>query len=226
MTRTVSASQDAAPHTGRVTASSTRPRWQLTPIVTNAIVSDTLNTMLLQAKNPRRSVDRRNVNSAKAAPSGSHDVPVTAAAREILEGKLASLRSEQREIPARLRVAREFGDTANNDEHLAIREEEAVLAARIARLEGILMRATAVDDAGAPDSVTIGSTVTAVDVETGKRFEYVVGSAHGVLSRGTVSALSPVGRALLGRRVGDRVSVHLPRGRQRELELRGVLQPQ
>jgi transcription elongation factor GreA len=195
-------------------------------MVTDTIVSDTVNTMLLQAKNLRRPAERRNTNSANGAPSTSYDVPVTAATRQALERELASLRTEQREIPARLRVAREFGDTANNDEHLAIREEEAVLAARIAQLEGILMRAIEVGDAGDPDSVTIGSMVAAVDVETGKTLEYVVGSAHGVLSRGTVSALSPIGRALLGRRVGDRVSVHLPRGRRRELKLREVLQPQ
>ncbi|MGH2881626.1 MAG: GreA/GreB family elongation factor [Solirubrobacteraceae bacterium] len=194
-------------------------------MVTKTIVSDTLETMLLQKKNPRRPASRRNVSSPSGAPSTSHDVPVTAAARQALERSLASMRAEQREIPARLRVAREFGDTANNDEHLAIREEEAILATRIARLESILMRATDVEDSGAPDAVTIGSTVTAVDVETGKTLEYVVGSAHGVLSRGTVSALSPVGRAVIGRRVGDRVSVHLPHGRRRELKLREVLQP-
>jgi len=61
-------------------------------------------------------------------------VPVTARAREALERDLASLCGEQREIPARLRIAREFGDTANNDEHQAIREDEIVLAARVARL--------------------------------------------------------------------------------------------
>ena len=85
----------------------------------------------------------------------SDDVPVTTATRQTLERALASLRAERREIPTRLRSARQFGDTANNDEHLAIREEEAVLAARIARLEDILMRATEVDDAGAPDSVRV-----------------------------------------------------------------------
>ena len=67
--------------------------------------------------------------------------------------------------------------------------------------------------------------MTAVDVATGKRLEYVVGSAHGVLSRGTVLAVSPVGQALLGRRVNDRVSVELPRGGRRELKLREIRQP-
>jgi transcription elongation factor GreA len=194
-------------------------------MVRNTIASDTMTTMLLQEKQSVSSVNGRAFRGATGTTSTADEVPVTAAARQILEQDLASLRVEQRAIPGRLRVAREFGDTANNDEHLAIREEEAVLARRIVRLEDILSRATEVDHAGEDGSVTIGSTVTVVDADTRERLEYVIGSAHGVLSRGTVSALSPVGQALLGRRVGERVSVELPRGRRRELELSGVRHP-
>lgn len=189
------------------------------------IARDTLTTMLLKEKNSPRSVHGRAVTAATGATSRSDEIPVTAAARQALEQHLASLRAEQRAIPARLRVAREFGDIANNDEHLAIREEEAVLATRIARLKDILARATEVDHAGEEDSVTVGSTVTVVDVDTRESRAYVIGSAHGVLSRGTVSALSPVGQALLGRRVGERVSVQLPHGRPREFELLEVRRP-
>lgn len=194
-------------------------------MVRRTIASDTMTTMLLQDKKSLRSVNARIVGAAIGATSRSDEVPVTAEAHEALQQSLASLRVDRRAIPARLRVAREFGDTSNNDEHLAIREEEAVLATRIARLEDILARATEVDHPGEEDSVTIGSTVTVVDVDTRERLEYVIGSAHGVLSRGTVSALSPVGQALLGRRVGERVSVELPRARRRELELRKVRRP-
>jgi transcription elongation factor GreA len=149
-----------------------------------------------------------------------HALPITTAAREALERELATLRVEkQREIPRRLRLAREFGDTANNDEHQAIREDEAVLAARIARLEDILMRATVVGYEEADDAVAIGSRVSVVDLVTGERVEYVIDGAHGSRAPGIVSALSPVGRALLGRRRGDRVAVELPNGRRRELEL-------
>jgi transcription elongation factor GreA len=171
------------------------------------IAGDTFNTMLLQENTSLRPVDRSHVGVQNDATSRSDEVPVTSAARRALERDLASLHAERREIPARLRIAREFGDTANNDEHQAIREEEAVLAARIARLEDILVRATDVDHTDVNDSVTIGGSVTVVDVDTREKLDYVIGSAHGALSRGTVSALSPVGQALLGRRVGDRVSV-------------------
>lgn len=191
----------------------------------SAVASDTVTTMLLQDKKTLGSVSPRTDSPAIGVTSRSDDVPLTAGARQELQQNLAGLRMEQRAIPARLRVAREFGDTSSNDEHLAIREEEAVLATRIARLEDILARATEVDHRGEQDSVTIGSTVTVLDVDTRERFDYVIGSAHGVLSRGTVSALSPIGQALLGRRVGERVSVELPRARRRELELRKVRQP-
>jgi transcription elongation factor GreA len=194
-------------------------------MVSETIASDTVITMLLQANTSFQTADRRSVGSENGATSRSDEVPVTVAARRALERDLASLRAERREIPARLRVAREFGDMANNDEHWAIREEEAVLAARIARLEDILARATEVDHSDVEDSVTVGSTVTVVDVDTRERLEYVIESAHGVFTPGTVSAISPVGRALLGRRVGELVSVDLPHGRRREFELRKIRRP-
>ena len=194
-------------------------------MVSETIASDTVHTMLLQANTSFQTVDRRSVGSENGATSRSDEVPVTVAARRALERDLASLRAERREIPARLRVAREFGDMANNDEHWAIREEEAVLAARIARLEDILARATEVDHNDVEDSVTVGSTVTVVDVDTRERLKYVIESAHGVLTPGTVSAISPVGRALLGRRVGELVSVDLPHGRRRDFELRKIRRP-
>lgn len=153
-------------------------------------------------------------------------VPLTLTARHALELELAELRDRKaREIPARLRFAREFGDTSNNDEYLAIREEEAVLATRIARLEDILMRATMIDPAHVHDSVGVGSEVEVVDVDTGETREYVIESAHGAVGRMSASPNSPVGRALLGRQAGERVAVQLPTGRRRELELRAVRAP-
>jgi transcription elongation factor GreA len=181
-----------------------------------------MTIMLLQENNSVPVSERR---ARRVLASWADEVPVTPAAREALQRDLADLHAENREIPARLRVAREFGDTANNDEHQAIREEEAVLKARIARLEDILLRAAVVARDDADDSVSIGCSVSVVDVDTDEMLEYVIGSAHGVLSRGTVSALSPVGQALLGRRVGERVSIQLPHGRRRNFELRQVRHP-
>ena len=161
-------------------------------MVSTTTAGDT-DFMLLQDNMSLGVGERQTVRLGRVKASYADEVPVTVAVREALERDLSSLRAEQREIPARLRTAREFGDTANNDEHLAIREEEAVLAARIAQLEDILLRAAVVERDGADDSVAIGCSVSVVDVETDEKFDYVIGSAHGVLSRGTVSALSPVG---------------------------------
>jgi transcription elongation factor GreA len=159
----------------------------------------------------------------RPSDDGAARVPITAVARQRLERELASLRLErQRDIPRRLRVAREFGDVANNDELLAIREEEAVLATRIARLEDILTRAAIVGRGDGDDSAAVGSRVSVLDVDTGERLEYVIDGAHGARRPGLVSALSPVGRALLGRRRGERVSIELPSGRRRKLELRRI----
>jgi transcription elongation factor GreA len=186
---------------------------------------DTLTTMRLLQNTSPHNTKPRAARSAHGWVFAADELPVTAATREALKRDLESLRAQQREIPARLRVAREFGDTANNDEHLAIREEEAVMVARIARLEATLLRAAVVQRNGAEGSVAIGSKVSVVDIDTGEELEYVIGSAHGVLSRGTVSPLSPVGRALLGRRVGERASVQLPHARRKQLELREILHP-
>lgn len=97
-----------------------------------------------------------------------------------------------------------------------------MLAARIARLEDILMRATVVGHSATDDSVVIGSRVSVMDVETGETLEYVIDGAHGAVEPGTVSVLSPVGQALLGRSRGEQVSVELPAGRRRILKLREV----
>ena len=97
-----------------------------------------------------------------------------------------------------------------------------MLATRIARLEDILMRAAIVDHGDGDDSAAVGSRVSVLDVDTGERLDYVIDGAHGARRPGMVSALSPVGRALLGRRRGERVSIELPSGRRRRLELRRI----
>jgi transcription elongation factor GreA len=152
------------------------------------------------------------------------ELPVTAAAHRALELERDKLRDEKlRQFPERLRLVREFGDTANNDEYLAIREEEFVVAARLARLEDILSRARIVDPAESDHTIAVGSAVTVLDLGSGERFDYVIDSAHAPAAPGAVSAVSPVGRALLGRSCGDVVTVQLPRrGRTRELEILAI----
>jgi transcription elongation factor GreA len=178
---------------------------------------DIVHTMFIQ-DTPRRThvTKRREVATA-------NDVPLTLAVRAELKRELSALREEkERDIPSRLRIARQFGGGANNDEHLAIREEEAVLTARIARLQDILRRSTVIDDQESDHSVAIGSRVSVVDVETGENLDYLIEGAHAAPTVGSVSVLSPVGRVLAGRRRGEEVSVRLPSGRRRKLRLREI----
>jgi transcription elongation factor GreA len=152
------------------------------------------------------------------------DLPVTAAAHVALIKERDKLLDEKlRQFPERLRVAREFGDGASNDEYLAIRDEEAIVDARLARLDDILSRAQIVDAADSSETVAIGSSVTVLDIDSRKPVDYVIDSAHAPAAPHAVSAVSPVGKALLGRRPGDLVTVNLPRrGRTRQLEVLDV----
>lgn len=194
--------------------------WPVNPIVTAHLPSNTVLMMLLQE--PTTQLEQRSRRRERAPEIPTHDaVPLTAAAWRALQRQLRDLREQKRrEIPARLRIAREFGASANNDEYFAIREEEAVLDARIARLEGIVTRATVVEPVAGHDVVAVGSEVVVVDLDTGEEHDYLLDTPHGALGPTHVSARSPVGRALLGRKSGERLRIRVPNGRVRELELR------
>src|SRR4051794_19790317 len=92
------------------------------------------------------------------SPLPDDALPVTAAAHHALQRELVKLRQEKARFAERLRLVREFGDTANNDEYLAIREEEAVVDTRLARLEDIMDRASIVGAAESAGTVAIGSS--------------------------------------------------------------------
>lgn len=144
-----------------------------------------------------------------------------------LEDELAKLRARKAgEVAEQLREARSFGDAAGNDELWAIREDEAILDARIARLEEIIARAR-IAETGAPSSgaAAIGSVVELEDVRTGTTARYRIVAVHDPASAPgitPVSAASPIGRAIIGQSTGARVSVELPRGGARELRLVAV----
>jgi transcription elongation factor GreA len=140
-----------------------------------------------------------------------------------LQAELEALHElKEREFAQRLRDARGFGDGADNDEVMAIREEEAVLDARIAALEDMLLRARVADgEALTSGAIMLGSTATVEDLETRKSERYSIVGMHEQLQPGEVSVGSPIGQALLGRRVGETVTVDLPRGRARRLQIVG-----
>ena len=140
---------------------------------------------------------------------------------------LANLKAEldhlsttrRREIAGRIKEAREFGDISENAEYDDAKNEQAMLEARIASLEDKLRSATVVDasDLGT-DVVRVGSVVHVKDA-AGKSNKYtIVGSAEAKPAEAKLSNESPVGRALIGRKRGDEVSIATPRG-ERKLKI-------
>jgi transcription elongation factor GreA len=152
---------------------------------------------------------------------------ITAEGERALRDRLAELEREHREeFVARLREARAFGDPGVNDELLQIREEEAVLASRIARLRDLLATVRVIPDDQAFDGrVGIGTRVEVEDVEAGVNDEFVITDGQGQPLQDAVSAGSPVGRALLGNGPGAEVTVDLPAGRARRMRILAVRGP-
>ncbi|MGA2929386.1 MAG: transcription elongation factor GreA [Solirubrobacteraceae bacterium] len=124
--------------------------------------------------------------------------------------------TRRREVAARIKEAREFGDISENAEYDDAKNEQAMLEARIAQLEDKLRSATVIDasDLGT-DVVRVGTTVEVQD-GAGKATTYmIVGSAEADPLEMKLSNESPVGKALLGRRSGEEVVFSTPKGERR-----------
>lgn len=125
---------------------------------------------------------------------------------------LSSVKRE--EVAERIKQAREFGDISENSEYDDAKNEQAMLEHRISQLQEKLRRARVVKDSEIDtDKVSVGSTVTLRDVAANEiRIYTLVGSAEADPSRARLSNESPVGQALLGKKVGDTVTVNVPVG--------------
>ena len=120
----------------------------------------------------------------------------------------------RREIADRIKLAREFGDIAENAEYDTAKNEQAMLEARIAKLEERLAHARVIEKREiSKDVVSVGSTVRLRDVDAKQTMEYrVVGSAEANPAELKLSNESPVGKAIMGRKKGETVEVATPRG--------------
>ncbi len=139
-----------------------------------------------------------------------------------LEDELHLLKSvKRREIAERIRTAIDFGDISENSEYEEAKNEQAFIEGRIATLEKMLRHARLIDTSDAPpDTVAVGSTVLIKDQNTGDELEYtIVGSAEADPDNDKISNRSPVGKALLGKKVGDIVEVKVPAGTNQYLIL-------
>jgi transcription elongation factor GreA len=122
------------------------------------------------------------------------------------------------DLPELLRAARELAATDAAEEIVQIHDDHAVVEARIGHLEGILSDAQVFDGSEHDaDQVVPGRTVTLRYVRTGKEASLAVGDGVAAGTLRSVSVRSPVGQAILGRFVGDVVTVDLPTGRTEEL---------
>ncbi len=132
-----------------------------------------------------------------------------------LEEKLAYYKSVKRPaVIERIGIARAFGDLSENSEYDAAKEEQAVVEAEIAEMESILLNAEVIDKKNIDnDKVSIGCTVKVYDEDYDEECEYKIsGSTESDPKNGVISNLSPVGKALIGHKAGDRVLVKTPDG--------------
>ena len=122
--------------------------------------------------------------------------------------------TRRREVAERIRIAREFGDIAENAEYDDAKNEQMLLEHRIATLEERMRDARVISKKDiAKDVVSVGSHVKLRDMAANKTFEYrIVGSAEANPAEQKLSNESPVGKAIMGRKKGETVEVAAPRG--------------
>ncbi|GAB4205299.1 MAG: transcription elongation factor GreA [Sandaracinaceae bacterium] len=142
-------------------------------------------------------------------------VPMTPEGHAALLAEVTHLKNVERpKISKEIGVAREHGDLRENAEYHAAKEKQGMIEARIAEIEDKIARADVIDPSTfSGDKVKFGAYVTLEDTDSGKRVRYrIVGPDEADLKKGTISVTSPIARALIGRRVGDEVTVNAPGG--------------
>jgi transcription elongation factor GreA len=145
------------------------------------------------------------------APSETY---LTSKGQRDLEAELEHLKNLRRkEVAGRIRTASETGGTVDNAEYAEAKNEQAFVEGRISDLEKILSNAVVAGRGKASEgAVQFGSSVTVVPDAGGRKRYTVVGSAEAAPLKGRISIESPVGRALIGHKVGDKVDVETPSG--------------
>jgi transcription elongation factor GreA len=132
-----------------------------------------------------------------------------------LKAEIELLSTERRrEVAERIRVARQFGDIAENAEYDDAKNDQMLLEHRIARLEEQLRNARVIEKKEiTTDVVSVGARVRLRDVDAKQTVEYhIVGSAEANPSENKLSNESPVGKAIIGHKKGETVEVTTPRG--------------
>ena len=143
------------------------------------------------------------------------EVILTSEGYEKLKEEIEYLANQKRrEVADRIRIAREFGDIQENSEYDDAKNEQALLEARIAKLEERLRDARIIEASDVTAGVvSVGSVVRLRDVDAKETVEYhIVGSAEANPAEQKLSNESPVGKAIIGKKKGETVEVATPRG--------------
>jgi transcription elongation factor GreA len=216
-------------------------------MIVPAIVSSFVSVIWPNRRRARRSapwvVDRRKMGAAlhvtfRRAARQWRQVPrpketemvhtvITRDGLERLTDELEQLRTDGRQqIAERLRAAVSTNaNVVESAEYHEVRDDQATLERRIAVLEERIALAQLADPDGTNGLVDVGERVGVRDVESGRRVQYqLVGALEADVSQGRVSVLSPVGRALVGRRRGDVAVVEAPQGEVR-LKILSIVTP-
>ena len=140
-------------------------------------------------------------------------VPMLAEGYEKLSAQLAALKAERPQIVDAIEEARAHGDLSENAEYHAAKERQGQVEASIGDLEDKLARAQIIDPTTlSGDRIVFGATVTLADEDDKPGRYQIVGQAEADAKEGRISYNSPLGRALIGRRVDDEIEVTVPSG--------------
>lgn len=152
----------------------------------------------------------------------SDKLPMTIQGKANLEAELKKLIMEERPSVIRaIEEARAQGDISENAEYEAAKERQGMIEGRIADIQGKLAGAEVVDTSMIrADRVVFGAHVKIIDTESEEDFAYqIVGVDEADVKKGMISVLSPLARALIGKKVGDTVTVQSPKG-DKEFEIK------
>jgi transcription elongation factor GreA len=135
---------------------------------------------------------------------------ITSEGRQELEAELEELKGRRGAIADKIAEARDYGDLSENAEYDAAREEQGLVESRIAEIEDILLNAELIKSSKS-SHVSLGSKV---ELKTGKKTVVynVVGPVEADPLEGKISNESPIGEALMGKKVGDSVTITTPKG--------------
>jgi len=143
--------------------------------------------------------------------------PMTPDGARKLRAELTRLKEERPKISRDIEVAREHGDLSENAEYHAAKERQGMIEARIKDIEDKLSRAEVIDPTKLSGTkVRFGATVTLLNISTDEEVRYqIVGAEEANLDQGSISISAPLARALIGKEIGDEVTVQLPVGQRR-----------